>query len=61
MDQILPIHGSSAGITGCNTFGVNYLLTAFKEIYDEGKGIFLANIGHLHKPVTKANWQTETR
>ena len=61
MDEILPIDGRSAGITGCITFGVNNLLPAFRDIYNEGKGIFLANMGHLHKPVTKDNWQTETR
>jgi uncharacterized protein (DUF1501 family) len=59
--EVLPIDGSSAGISGCNTFGVNSLLPAFKNIYNEGKGIFFANMGHLHKPVTKENWQTETR
>jgi hypothetical protein len=36
-------------------------MSAYREIYDEGKGIFLANMGHLHKPVTKSNWMTETR
>jgi hypothetical protein len=61
MDQILPIDGSSAGISGCELFGVNSMLTSFQEIYDEGKGLFLANMGHLHKPVTKDNWMTETR
>ena len=61
MNQILPIDGSTAGISGCSTFGVNSMLTAFKEIFDEGKGVFLANMGHLHKPVKKDNWMTETR
>ena len=91
IDEILPIDGTSAGIEGCNTFGVNKLMSAYKEIYDEGKGIFLANMGvsnlrrytpccnlnlhppnrwrlvttipsqHLHKPVHKGNWMTETR
>ena len=61
MDQILPIDGSTAGISGCDKFGVNSMLPAFKEIFDQGKGIWLANMGHLHKPVTKANWMTETR
>ena len=61
IDEMLPIDGKSAGIDGCNTFGVNSMLSAYKDIYDEGKGIFLANMGHLHKPVTKANWLAETR
>eukprot|EP00804_Cyclotella_cryptica_P005395 CCRYP_017085-RA/>CCRYP_017085-RA protein AED:0.06 eAED:0.06 QI:162/1/1/1/1/0.96/28/3961/2317 len=45
IDEILPIDGTSAGIDGCQTFGVNKLMSAYKEIYDEGKGIFLANMG----------------
>ena len=61
IDELLTIDGSSAGIDGCNTFGVNSMLPAFKNIYDEGKGIFLANMGHLHKTVTKETWLTETR
>ena len=61
MDQMLPIDGSTAGISGCDTFGVNNMLTAFKDIYEEGKGVWLANMGHLHKPVNKHNWMTETR
>ena len=44
-DDILPINGSSAGISECGTFGVNKLLSAYKGIFDEGKGIFLANMG----------------
>jgi hypothetical protein len=61
MDEILPINGSSAGISGCDTFGVNRMLPAMKSIYDEAKGLFFANVGHLHKPVDKGNWMTETR
>ena len=45
MDEILPIDGSSAKINGCNKMGVNKLLPAYKEIYEEGKGIFFANMG----------------
>ena len=59
--QMLPIDGSSQKIDGCDTFGVNKLLPAYKDIYDEGKGLFIANMGHLHKPVTKDDWLTETR
>lgn len=61
LDNILPIDGTSAGIAGCNTFGVNSLFPALKDIYDEGKGMFMANMGHLHQPVTKENWRRETR
>jgi uncharacterized protein (DUF1501 family) len=44
-DEILPIDGSSAGIRGCNTLGVNKLMSAYKNIFDEGAGIFFANMG----------------
>lgn len=44
-EEMLNIDGSSAGIDGCNTFGVNKLMSAYKVIFDEGKGIFLANMG----------------
>lgn len=45
IDDMLTIDGSSAGIEGCSTFGINKLMSSYKEIYDEGKGIFLANMG----------------
>lgn len=45
ISEMLPIDGTSTGINGCETFGVNKLMSAYKQIYDEGKGIFLANMG----------------
>lgn len=44
IEDLLPIDGTSAGIDGCDTFGVNKLMSAYKDIYDEGAGIFLANM-----------------
>ena len=44
-DEILPIDGSSAGISQCDTLGVNKLLSAYKDIFDEGSGVFFANMG----------------
>ena len=44
----------------CTSFGVHHKLPAFKDIFDEGNGLFIANIGHLHKHVTKRTWRTET-
>ena len=44
-DEMLQIDGSSAGIKRCKKFGVNKLLSAYKEIFDEGKGVFFANMG----------------
>ena len=60
-DEILPINGTSARISQCNTLGVNQHLPAYQRIFNEGSGVFFANMGHLHKPVTKSNWLTETR
>ncbi len=60
VDEMLPIDGSSANITGCSTMGVHKKLPIYKEIFDEGAGMFIANMGHLHKPVNKDNWITET-
>ncbi len=45
----------------CEIFGVNSAIPIMKEIYDNGHGLFMANIGHLAKPVTKGNWFTETK
>ena len=60
-DEMLPINGTSARISQCNTLGVNQHLPAYQSIFNEGSGVFFANMGHLHKPVTKSNWLTETR
>ena len=58
--QMLPITSDSED-QPCTTFGVHNKIPILKEIYDDGFGQFHANIGHLHKPVTKSNWFTETR
>ena len=44
-DEILPIDGSSAGIIECDTLGIHKLLSAYKSIFDEGNGVFFANMG----------------
>ena len=44
-EDMLTIDGTSAGIDGCSTFGVNKLMSAYKEIFDEGKGIFFGKHG----------------
>ena len=46
-DEILPINGSSAGISQCDTLGVNQLLSAYQSIFDEGRGVFFANMGYV--------------
>ena len=45
----------------CSIFGVNKRLKAFADFYKSGEGIFLANIGHLNKPVNRHNFLTETK
>lgn len=47
LDEMHPIDGSSAGIDGCNTFGVHRRMGAYKDIFDEGKGIFIASMGYV--------------
>ncbi len=44
-EEILPIDGSSARLSQCSTLGVNKLLSAYKDIFDEGSGVFFANMG----------------
>lgn len=44
-EEILNIDGSTAGISGCGTLGVNALLPAYRDIFNEGKGVFFANMG----------------
>ena len=45
VDEILPIDGSSARLSQCTELGVNKLLSAYKNIFDEGSGVFFANMG----------------
>ena len=80
--DMLDIDGTSQNIENCDRFGVNSMLKAYKDIFDDKKGLFFANselravlfcswlclsltntylVGHLHKPVTKDDWETETR
>jgi uncharacterized protein (DUF1501 family) len=60
-EDMLSITNNDADVYDCDKFGVNKRIPILKEIFDDGNGIFMANIGHLHKPVTKNNWYTETR
>ena len=57
---LLPINATGSG-QPCNDFGVHGALQSFRNIYEAGDGIFLANFGHLSKPVTKNDWRLETR
>jgi len=59
-DYMLPIDIQSNYDHPCTQLGLNLNLPIFKPIYDEKNGAFLANLGHLSKPVTKFNYFTET-
>ena len=58
--DLLPLTNGNSTEQPCDTFGVNKAIPILKTIYDNGHGQFHANVGHLHKPVTKGNWRTET-
>jgi uncharacterized protein (DUF1501 family) len=58
--SMLPINASSSD-QPCDMFGLNDKLPILQEIYNAGHGSFLANTGHLSKPVNKYNYFTETR
>ena len=57
---LLPINATGSD-QPCDDFGVHSLLESFQSIYEAGDGLFLANFGHLSKPVTKNDWLLETR
>ena len=44
----------------CSAFGVNSAISSLADIYNAGEGLFVANAGHLQKPVNKNNFFTET-
>jgi hypothetical protein len=52
--SMLPIDASSSD-QPCDMFGLNDKLPILQEIYNAGHGSFLANTGHLAKPVNKYN------
>ena len=41
--DILEIDGSSQNIDGCSKFGVNKQLSTYRDIFDDGDGLFFAN------------------
>ncbi|KAL3937927.1 MAG: hypothetical protein SGBAC_007063 [Bacillariaceae sp.] len=56
-----PLDASSSANQPCEKFAVHKKLGVMKELYDSGMGLFMANTGHLEKPVTKQNYRAETR
>ena len=53
--DLLPISVPS-GSQPCTTFGVHPALPLVKTLYDDGDAAFLANIGALVEPITKAQY-----
>jgi uncharacterized protein (DUF1501 family) len=49
--------GIIAGATGKETYGLHPELGPLREIYNRGKLAFVANVGTLVKPITKADYQ----
>jgi len=49
--RLLPITASGQP---CGTFGVHEALTSLKAAYDDGDAAFIANVGPLSQPITKA-------
>jgi len=58
--SLLPI-SDRAGGQPCSTFGVHPAFPFVKELYDQGEGAFVANIGGLVEPVTKAEFQAKSK
>ncbi|CAK9025116.1 Retrovirus-related Pol polyprotein from transposon TNT 1-94 [Durusdinium trenchii] len=50
------LHKITAANQVCSTFGLHPMLTAFKELYDEGHLAFAANVGSLAEPVNKTSY-----
>lgn len=44
----------------CSSFGIHEELPVLKELYDDGKLVFIANAGLLAKPVTTRNYTEGT-
>jgi len=43
----------------CDTFGIHPSMTVLKEAYDAGDAAFIANMGALVEPITKANMNSK--
>lgn len=58
--DMIQINATSSN-QDCDFYGLHQNLRALKDLYDSGDAIFLANTGHLARPVNKLNWLSETR
>eukprot|EP00804_Cyclotella_cryptica_P004534 CCRYP_006892-RA/>CCRYP_006892-RA protein AED:0.17 eAED:0.17 QI:494/0.84/0.6/1/0.94/0.9/20/0/2106 len=61
VDELIKVNASTSE-QPCSSFGINkYLGQGFANLYNEGEVIFIANAGHLQKPVTAGNFLAETK
>ena len=54
-NQLLPF-SVPAGTQVCDTFGLHYKLPTIKQMYDDGDVAFIANMGSLVEPLTRAEF-----
>lgn len=54
--SVLPL-SVPAGTQPCNTFGLHGSMPTIKSLYDQKDALFLANIGALVEPITKADYK----
>ena len=55
-ETLLPFN-VSAGSQPCGTFGLHPELPMLHDLYRSGEACFVANVGALVQPVTKATWK----
>jgi uncharacterized protein (DUF1501 family) len=61
VDEMIKIDASTSD-QPCASFGVNkHLGQGFVDLYSGGEVMFVANVGHLQKPVTADNFLAETK
>ena len=58
-ETLLPFN-VSAGSQPCSTFGLHPELPVLHDLYHSGEACFVANVGALVQPVTKATWKKAT-
>jgi len=60
LNQILEINDTK-GEQGCTTFGMHPSLTHIHQLYGEGDVAWVANMGNLVEPITKNEYEDETK
>jgi cullin-associated NEDD8-dissociated protein 1 len=60
-NELLTIGNSGGDVQPCATMGMNPEMQFAKQLYDDGDAAWLANIGALVEPVTKAEYEAGVR